>query len=546
MAVTQNIIPVSVESRFIGVSDHTHVMAGNVAIDYVQITLDDEWSGLKSFVTFTGCAPESTTVDYTTDAIEIPWEQITDAGDLYIGIQGFEATADVTVDTEGQLVTNGTAATLNAAAMTVPIQVFESSESGGTSPSQPTQGTLVRVEQDILKLEELTEGADKTIARINTACDGAEAATVTANTAATNADTATAAANTATEKATAATTAATTATTDAKNATDAANTAATTATTAASNADTATANATTATAAAQKVVDDEAGHRAAAKASADAAAASEAAAAKSATAAASSATAASTSEASASSHDANAGASSNSAASSASAASSSATAASGYADRAEAAAKKAETIAGLTIDETVIEGSKNPTAGGGIYSYVQSTVATLRDGLVRVVDALPDTGESGVIYMVLSSSGKTGDLYSEYVWINSAWEKLGDVQMPDLSPYAKTTDVDAKLAGYVTTSTLDNYATTAALAKKQDTLTFDGTPTDGSSNPVTSSGIKSYIDALHTALATVATTGRYADLTGTPTTATSTADGLMSAADKAKLDSLIDGDSTGF
>ena len=258
MAVTTNIIPVSVESRFIGVSDHTHVMAGNVAIDFVQITLDDEWSGLKSFVTFTGCAPESTTVDYTTDAIEIPWEQITDAGDLYIGIQGFEATADVTVDTEGQLITNGTAATLNAAAMTVPIQVFESSESGGTSPSQPTQGTLVRVEQDILKLEELTEGADKAIARINTACEGAEAATVTANTAATNADAKAAACETAITAATAATTAAETATTDAKAATDAANTAATKADTAATNADakataceTATEKATAATTAAE-------------------------------------------------------------------------------------------------------------------------------------------------------------------------------------------------------------------------------------------------------------------------------------------------------
>lgn len=174
MAVTKNIIPVSVESRFVGVSDHTHVMAGNVAVDYVQITLDSEWSGLKSFVTFTGCAENSTTVDYTTEAIEIPWEQIEEAGELFIGVQGFEATADVTVDEEGQLVVNGTAPTLNAAAMTVPIQVFESGETGGTSPSQPTQGTLQRVEQDILMLEQLTEGADETIAKVEAAAAAAQ------------------------------------------------------------------------------------------------------------------------------------------------------------------------------------------------------------------------------------------------------------------------------------------------------------------------------------------------------------------------------------
>lgn len=32
------------------------------------------------------------------------------------------------------------------------------------------------------------------------------------------------------------------------------------------------------------------------------------------------------------------------------------------------------------------------------------------------------------------------------------------------------------------------------LRKKQDKLTFDTTPTEGSTNPVTSSGVKAYID----------------------------------------------------
>ncbi len=540
MAVEQNIIPVSVESRFIGVSDHTHVMAGNVGVDYVKITLDSEWDGLKSFVTFTGCAQDGTTVDYTSDAIEIPWEQIEEAGELFIGVQGFEATADVTVDEEGQLVVNGTAPTLNAAAMTVPIQVFESGETGGASPQQPTQGTLQRIEQDILALEELTGDSEQILADVKAATSSANTAAGTATSAATAATEAASTADAAAGKADSAASAATTAASGA-------DAAAATAASAASSAEEKAAACETATAAAQAVVDDEAGHRAAAKASAEAAASSASAAAASETAAASSASAAASSASDAASSasvakgsETASGASANSAAASASAASASEASAGGYAERAEAAAKEAETIAGLTVDDAVTEGSPNPVAGGGVYSYVASTVASLRDGLVRVVDSLPDTGEPGVIYMTAAESPATGNLYAEYVWEGGAWEKLGDVQMPDLTPYAKTDDVTAAIA-----SALTPYATTesvaAGLAGKQDTLTFDGTPTEGSSNPVTSTGVKSYADAKVAALATVASTGRYADLSGTPTVDTEVTATGANAVTGAAVATYVDG-----
>lgn len=40
----------------------------------------------------------------------------------------------------------------------------------------------------------------------------------------------------------------------------------------------------------------------------------------------------------------------------------------------------------------------------------------------------------------------------------------------------------------------DTYATKAALSTKQEKLTFDTTPTNGSTNPVTSNGVKAYVD----------------------------------------------------
>ena len=65
MAVEKNIIPVSVEDRFVNVEDHTKVMSGNVGVDFVQVTLDSAWDGLEVEVTFKGCAENATTVAYS-------------------------------------------------------------------------------------------------------------------------------------------------------------------------------------------------------------------------------------------------------------------------------------------------------------------------------------------------------------------------------------------------------------------------------------------------------------------------------------------------
>lgn len=72
-------------------------------------------------------------------------------------------------------------------------------------------------------------------------------------------------------------------------------------------------------------------------------------------------------------------------------------------------------------------------------------------------------------------------------------------------------------------------------------VTIDSQLSDSSTNPVQNKvvynlGYKFFIRL--NALADVARTGSYSDLTGTPGNATATAAGLMSAADKAKLDKV--------
>lgn len=653
MAITKNIIPVSIEDRFIAVSDHTQITAGNVGVDFVAITLDAEWEGLNVYVTFAGCAQDPTTLDYAAE-LEVPWEQIEEAGDLYIGVQGFDPSADVSIDLDGQLVTNGAVPTVNAMAMTVPIKVRESGASSGVTPTDPTPGTLQRVEQDLLALERSVSSADKAVADAEAATASANAAAASANTAADTANAAAAAANTAkadTEAATSAANAAAQAANDAAASVDASKTAALNA---ADKANTAAAQADTARDAAQAVadaVDDymaraeaaataaeasqaasatseanaaasaqtatekaseantaasnaQTSHTAAA-ASASAASASETAAASSANAASASASAAKTSETNAkssetaaassqtaaSTSEANAKASETAAASSASAAKSSETAAAASAstasskadaaassesaaaasansasasqaaaalseanaaaseDAAKAAADKAESIAGFTVDTEVSADSTNPVASKAVYSYVAQMFADFTAVTFSIVDsyeALPAVGEVGTFYFVPAASTGTSDMYSEYVWLDGAYEKFGDIQLPDLSPYAKMTwvteQIGAQLASYYTKTDVDGL-----LAGKQDTLTIDAVPTEGSSNPVSSGGTKAEMATKADASTVTALSGTVNELAGavankqdrltfdaTPTSGSSnpvTSDGIRSYVD---------------
>ena len=113
-----------------------------------------------------------------------------------------------------------------------------------------------------------------------------------------------------------------------------------------------------------------------------------------------------------------------------------------------------------------------------------------------VVAELPSSNiDKNAIYLVPKSTAQTNNYYDEYIYALKSenpevydWEKIGDTQI-DLSGYVTTSALNTALADYTTTEDL-----TTLLAGKQNTLTFDSTPTAQSTNPVTSGGIKSYID----------------------------------------------------
>lgn len=63
----------------------------------------------------------------------------------------------------------------------------------------------------------------------------------------------------------------------------------------------------------------------------------------------------------------------------------------------------------------------------------------------EVVQELPETGEEGTIYLVPKSTSGTSNYYDEYMYINNAWEKIGDTEI-DLSGYQTLIDSNHKLS----------------------------------------------------------------------------------------------------
>lgn len=100
-----------------------------------------------------------------------------------------------------------------------------------------------------------------------------------------------------------------------------------------------------------------------------------------------------------------------------------------------------------------------PTAASGTNNTQVATTAFVTTAIGDAVDditsfeyevvaSLPATGEKGTIYLVAHAHG-TGDAYDEYMWINNAFEKIGNTDI-DLSGYVQEADLVA-----ITTSEVD-------------------------------------------------------------------------------------------
>ena len=165
-----------------------------------------------------------------------------------------------------------------------------------------------------------------------------------------------------------------------------------------------------------------------------------------------------------------------------------------------------------------------------VYYYdkteVDNMISTIPKFDIKVVDALPTEDISPTTIYLLMVSGE--DHFEEYIYVNGEWDKLGDGNI-DLSDYATYEYVDAELAEKVDAADL---ATVALSGRYSDLI---GTPTNlsqftndtgfitAAALPTKTSdltndgedGTSTYVESNE--LATVATSGSYNDLTDKPT-----------------------------
>lgn len=165
-------------------------------------------------------------------------------------------------------------------------------------------------------------------------------------------------------------------------------------------------------------------------------------------------------------------------------------------------------------------------------SIVGSGDITIDMTIYKVVTELPTSDvEENKIYLVLSSESGESDKYTEYAYINNAWEKFGTYKADvDLTPYLKSSDAAST---YLSQTAASNTYLTKTAA---------------------SNTYLAQISAKSTYISSVGINGKTVTITkgdGTSTTATTqdttysvasqTADGLMTMADKKKLDSIAEG-----
>lgn len=133
------------------------------------------------------------------------------------------------------------------------------------------------------------------------------------------------------------------------------------------------------------------------------------------------------------------------------------------ADAAQAAAEAAQATANAAMPKAggtftgpvTFQGAATVLAPAGDMNpatkkYVDDAISAAATGEFQVVEDLPASGNAGVIYLKEHSHG-SGDGYDEYIYVEGAWEKIGNTDI-DLSNYVNSLGGDAD-AGVVTNIT---------------------------------------------------------------------------------------------
>lgn len=90
----------------------------------------------------------------------------------------------------------------------------------------------------------------------------------------------------------------------------------------------------------------------------------------------------------------------------------------------------------LISDTPTIPTNNNQLENGAGYQtaqQVQDAITSAIGGIggfeFEIVENLPATGSSNVIYLKLKANGSEGNIYTEYAYINNKWEVIGDTSV---------------------------------------------------------------------------------------------------------------------
>lgn len=85
-----------------------------------------------------------------------------------------------------------------------------------------------------------------------------------------------------------------------------------------------------------------------------------------------------------------------------------------------------------------------------VSTAINSAIAGITGISFSIVQALPQSGAAGTIYLIAKTTAGTNDAYDEYIWVNNGFEYLGTTAV-DLSGYVQTTDLVAITNGEIDT-----------------------------------------------------------------------------------------------
>lgn len=169
--------------------------------------------------------------------------------------------------------------------------------------------------------------------------------------------------------------------------------------------------------------------------------------------------------------------------------------ASGYASKKESAAAIADAIVGDYQYPLRITGTTAKTIAGAI-NELKNLIDLLPQFAIEVVNSLPVSDISTTtIYLVPASDPEQGNYYEEYIYVNNAWELVGTTAV-DLTGYYTSAQVDTLLAAKADSASLATVATSGAYADLSGKPTIDTALDTTSTNAVENRAVASEINSI--------------------------------------------------